>query len=140
MEALREHVRELAAASNDALIIGKLQQETMAKTLTYMQFARKFKAAMVQLRSKELQNRELMKKLDNVTEMLHSVRHDSVGVNAAACMHACMVLFDRTFHVVVQLCNAGGGGAGSCATNRQVSERTFALPHRTSCSPTSQGE
>lgn len=73
IELLREQQRELAAASNDALIIGKLQQETMAKHLTYMQFARKFKAAMVQLRSKELQNREMMKQLDNVTEELQAV-------------------------------------------------------------------
>jgi len=45
----------------------------MTKTLTYMQFARKYKAAMVQLRSKELQNRELMKRLDTATEDLNAV-------------------------------------------------------------------
>jgi hypothetical protein len=39
-----------------------------------MQFARKYKAAMVQLRAKELQNRELMKALDVRTEELQAVR------------------------------------------------------------------
>jgi len=56
----------------------------MAKTLTYMQFARKYKAAMVQLRAKEIQNRELMKQLDTVTENLQTVRTHRVFASSRA--------------------------------------------------------
>ena len=122
VESLREHVRELAAASNDALIIGKLQQETMAKTLTYMQFARKFKAAMVQLRSKELQNRELMKRLDNVTEMLHSVRPSCMDEAVRLKIFFCSELFAAL----------GGDSTGKSASahSRRCIQQVAGRPHR----------
>lgn len=73
MEALKRRVLELESASDDGLIIGKLQRQLTTTKTSYKAFARKYDMALVRARRKEGACRSLEEQMDSREKMYHAL-------------------------------------------------------------------
>ena len=97
--------------SDDAAIIGKLQQELMALTLSYKQCALKCQAGIMNVRGKEMKNRELLQANAEIQRASH--------VEKVHLQHKVIALQNVCTHHSPRV---------SCKTNSQFRE-SDTLPH-----------